>query len=249
MDDRVEYVNSYASVLVNKSVNQIIGEPRALIFPPDVARSQKKALQTVFETGHPVRSEGPLTFNGLIRWFDHYLTPLKDVDNHIQSVLGISRDITERKNAENQLQSSEERLRLLLDSSEDLIIMQDPEGRYLYFNASARYGVSEEMIIGSTPFDILDKGSADRIVKRVRYVVKTGENIREESPIVWKNQTLWFSDSLSPVKDANGTIIAVVTISHNITERKHSEMALLEREQLYQRLLEQSFDAIDQFLR
>jgi PAS domain S-box-containing protein len=105
------------------------------------------------------------------------------------------------------------------------------------------------MIIGSTPFDILDKGSADRIVKRVRYVVKTGENIREESPIVWKNQTLWFSDSLSPVKDANGTIIAVVTISHNITERKHSEMALLEREQLYQRLLEQSFDAIDQFLR
>jgi len=78
----------------------------------------------------------------------------------------------------------------------------------------------------------------------VKTVVKTGHNIREESPFVWKGQTLWFIDSLSPVKDATGTITAVVTISHNITERKRAEMALREREQSYQRLLLQSFDAI-----
>jgi len=243
-DDRVEYVNGYASALVNKPVNQIINHPRSSLFPPDVARNQKKALQTVFETGHPVRSEGPLAFNGQIHWFDHCLTPLKDADNHIQSVLGISRDITERKNADMRVQSSEERLRLLLDSTEDLIFIQDPEGRYLYFNTAARYGISGETILGSTPYDFLDKESADQIVNRVKTVVKTGHNIREESPFVWKGQTLWFIDSLSPVKDATGTITAVVTISHNITERKRAEMALREREQSYQRLLLQSFDAI-----
>ena len=107
-DDRVEYVNSYASAMVNKPVDQIIGGPRASLFPPDVARAQKKALETVFETGAPVRNEGALTFAGRIHWFDHYLTPLKDADNCVRSILGISRDITERKNTEKQLRESEQ---------------------------------------------------------------------------------------------------------------------------------------------
>jgi len=54
-DDRVEYVNSFASALVNKPVDQIIGGPRASLFPPEVARNQKKALEKVFETGAPLK--------------------------------------------------------------------------------------------------------------------------------------------------------------------------------------------------
>jgi PAS domain S-box-containing protein len=154
------------------------------------------------------------------------------------------RDITERKRSTDALLESEKRLRLILDSTDDLVIVQDPEGRYLYFNSAARYGVSGEEMIGSTPFDFIDRESADRIVKRVKKVVRTGQRIREETPIVWKGQTLWFSDSLAPMRNANGTITAVVTISQNITERKHAEMALHESEQMFRRLLEQSFDAI-----
>jgi PAS domain-containing protein len=46
------------------------------------------------------------------------------------------------------------------------------------------------------------------------------------------------------VKDVNNTVSAVVTVSHNITERKRAEIALRVSEQLYKKLLEQSFDAI-----
>ena len=130
------------------------------------------------------------------------------------------RDITERKRYELELRENEQRLHLLLNSTEDLILMQDPEGRYLYFNTTDRYGVSRENLLGLTPHEVLDKETAERIVERVKNVVKTGQSIREESPFVWKGQTLWFIDSLSPVRDDNGTIIGVVTISHNITERK-----------------------------
>jgi two-component system sporulation sensor kinase A len=78
----------------------------------------------------------------------------------------------------------------------------------------------------------------------VRTVAKTGQSIRQETPIVWKGQTLWFSDSLYPVRDDHGTITAVVTVSQNITERKLAEIALRKSEQSFKRLLEQSFDAI-----
>jgi len=120
-DDRVEYVNGFASAMINKPVNQIIGQPRAFLFPLEVARNQKEALDTVFDTGTPVRNEEALTFDGRIYWLDHFLTPLKDADNRVRSVLGISRDITERKNAEKQLRVSEQLYQRLLEQSFDAI--------------------------------------------------------------------------------------------------------------------------------
>jgi PAS domain S-box-containing protein len=97
-DDCVEYVNRCASAFIHKPVDQIIGQPRASLFPKEVAANQKKALQKVFETGTPFRNEGPLTICGQTQWYDHYLIPLKDPDGTVRSVLGISRDITGRKN-------------------------------------------------------------------------------------------------------------------------------------------------------
>jgi PAS domain S-box-containing protein len=154
------------------------------------------------------------------------------------------RDITETKRAEEALRESEKRLRLILDSTDDLVIMQDPEGRYLYFNSAARYGVSMEEMIGLTPYDLLDRVSADLFVERVKTVAKTGQSVREETPIVWKGQTIWFSDSLSPVRDAHGTITAVVTISQNITERIHAENALRESEATARALMNAPTDTV-----
>lgn len=153
---------------------------------------------------------------------------LRDSSGKPVAVLELSRDITDRKMAELALRQNEERLRLIIDNTDDLIIMQDTEGRYLYFNSAARYGVSGDDVLGSTPYDLADRETADRIMERVKNVVKTGQIIRDETSMVWKNETLWFSDSLSPVRDAKGSIVAVVTVSQNITERKRAEMAFRE---------------------
>jgi PAS domain S-box-containing protein len=165
-------------------------------------------------------------------------------DGKVTALVINARDVTERKKAEQNLREGEERLRLLLNSTEDLIFMQDPEGRYLYFNVSEKYGVSGKEMLGLTPYDLHDKESADRIVERVKYVAKTGLTLREETPLVWKGQALWFSDSLSPARDAHGTITAVVTVSQNITERKRTEIALRESEDMYRSLAEASTDLI-----
>jgi len=243
-DDRVEYVNSFASALVGKPAEKIINQPRSSLFPPEVAANQKKALQKVFETGVPVRNEGVLTFAGRTHWFDHFLTPLKDADNHIRSVLGISRDITERKRSEEALRQSQGRLQLILDSTDDIIIMQDPEGKYLYFNSVSHYGISEKETLGSSPYDFLDREPAEQLVERVRTVAKTGRSSRYETSFVWKGRTLWFSDSLSPVRDSNGTITAVVTVSQNITERKRTEIALRESEATARALINAPTDSV-----
>ena len=154
------------------------------------------------------------------------------------------RDISDRKRVELELRENEERLRLLLNSTEDLILMQDSEGRYLYFNTTDRYGVPKEMLIGSTPYELFPEKTAKRIVERIKKVFRTGQTITEETLLVWKGQTLWFSDSLSPIRDRIGTITAVVTISHNITEHKLAEIELRESEEKYRELINRANDGI-----
>ena len=58
-NDHLEYVNSHAAAMMNKPQKEIIGSPREMLFPPDTAINQKKALEAVFEQGIPVRSYRP----------------------------------------------------------------------------------------------------------------------------------------------------------------------------------------------
>ena len=156
-DDRVEYVNTFASAMVRKTADQIIGGPRSALFPPEVARNQKKALDIVFETATPIRNEGVLTFSGRIHWFDHFLTPLKDADNHVRSVLGISRDITERKNTEKKLRDSEQLYQRLLEQSFDAIAIHK-DGKIAYLNKRAA-----EILGAASPEDLIDRPIFDLI--------------------------------------------------------------------------------------
>ena len=98
-DDRMEYVNRSAADVIKKPVDQIIGFPRASLSFPAGAGNDKKILKQVFETGASVKYTGSLIIEDREHWFDHLLTPLKDPDGHVRSVLGISRDITEYKMA------------------------------------------------------------------------------------------------------------------------------------------------------
>jgi PAS domain S-box-containing protein len=156
-NDRVEYVNSYAAGMVNKSIQEIIGSPRETLFPPDVVRNQKKALDAVFEQGISVRSSSPLTFKGRTYWYDHILSPLKDPDNNIRSVLGISRDITERKIAEAAIVQGEQQLRNLITAIGDIAWETDAESRFVYVSPQVEtiLGYTPDELIGRTPFNFL----------------------------------------------------------------------------------------------
>jgi PAS domain S-box-containing protein len=145
--------------------------------------------------------------------------------------------------AEKALRGSEERLKLLMGSAEDIIILQDAEGKYLYYNAAPIYDIKSEDVLGKTPYDFFDKKTANNMTERVKEVFKSGESMNAENSVNWKGQNLWYNDTLTPVKDKDGTINSVMTISRNITNRKEAE----EKLKKYAEQLEESNSLKDLF--
>ena len=101
-DDIVTYVNSYAAVMLGQEPSAVTGKVRASLFPHDIAKRQAEGLRRVFASRQPVRSIGPMQVREEVRWFDHFLVPILDTDGRVTSVLGVSRDITELKRAEEE---------------------------------------------------------------------------------------------------------------------------------------------------
>jgi diguanylate cyclase (GGDEF)-like protein/PAS domain S-box-containing protein len=101
-DDRIEFVNDEAAAWMQRAPEQLIGMSRAEVFPPseEWSRHQGESLRQVCETGEPLYMEHPVRFPGGSRWQATSLAPLRDGEGRIRAVLGIARDITERKHAE-----------------------------------------------------------------------------------------------------------------------------------------------------
>jgi PAS domain S-box-containing protein len=239
-EGKITYLNPAALTMLGvKDGNTILGKKILEIIHPDYRDAVRKNIRKDLSgnTTPPIELQ-MLRVDGTSVIVEG--RGVKTTINGKPAIQVAIRDITERKRVELELRENERRLQFLLDSTEDLIIMQDPEGRYVYFNATERFGVSRNYMFGSTPYEILDKPTADRIVERVKNVVKTGQRMREETRLTWKGETLWFSDSLFPIRDNNGTIAAVVTISHNITKCKRAEIALRESEEKYRKIAETS---------
>ncbi len=121
---------------------------------------------------------------------------------------------------ERKLRESEERLRLLVESTNDIIYTQDLVGRFLYYHGATHYGFTADQVIGKTPADLFDEQTATDMLARNQQVIATGESITVETEILWNGTQHWFNQHIYPLKDAQGNITAIATVSRNVTETR-----------------------------
>ena len=105
-DMRIQYTNSFAAEQLGYRPEELIGKYLDVAFPPDMSNSFEHNLQTVFESGEHLHAEGRITLPDKELWIDTQLIPLKKESGEIKSILGISRDITDRKHAEEKIKAS-----------------------------------------------------------------------------------------------------------------------------------------------
>ena len=99
-NDCVQFVNERAASQFGKTPEQVTGKKRSELFPPAIAETQALNIQQVLKTGRMLSSESPITFPEGQIWLDTQLVALRNQVGEITSVMGISRDISERKHTE-----------------------------------------------------------------------------------------------------------------------------------------------------
>jgi two-component system, cell cycle sensor histidine kinase and response regulator CckA len=106
-DDTIEFVNTAAARQHRRVPSDLIGRKRTEIFPPEIAERQGQNLRQVFETGRPVYVEARTIYEDREVWLSTWLAPVADADGGVKAVLGVSRDLTERKRADEETRNAQ----------------------------------------------------------------------------------------------------------------------------------------------
>ncbi len=123
-----------------------------------------------------------------------------------------------------RLQVSEQRLRMLVENADDIIILLDTDATVLYYNGPKKLNLASDWVIGKKPHDLFPPEVADPVVDQIKRVVATGRGLTAENRFVWKGEETWWREQLSPVLAKDGSVEAIVKISHNITHGRFSEI-------------------------
>jgi len=136
-NDRLIYVNPAAAAKLGKTPEEILNQPREAFSEGHMGKLRTESLKKVFQTGEPITIEsGFPASNGMV-WIHVHLTPLKSEDGKTYAVMGVARDITERRAIEQALQESEEGYRLLLETIPIGVGISDWDGKIHFVNPAA----------------------------------------------------------------------------------------------------------------
>jgi PAS domain S-box-containing protein len=134
--------------------------------------------------------------------------------------------IAERKRMEDVVRQSEEKYRSLVETTNDSIYLVDRDYKYLFMNMKhiSRMGLTEERVLESKYGDFHSPEDNRVFAEYVDEVMEKGESTRHEH--VSRRDGHSFLRTLSPVKDPDGSTVAVNVISTDITSLKHIEYEL-----------------------
>lgn len=187
---------------------------------------------------------------GTRRWLETHAAPMRDTDTgNITKLLGVTRDITERKKAEEELRASETNLRAIFDASVQIHCLLDHDLRLMTVNKiatdAARQILQRELLLGDNILDYVPSANKEQFEHYLRGALR-GEVTRYEESVRAPNveQTWWFEFQFIPVHNASGSVVGVSFSALDITERKAMLLRMAESSQELQNIIDSMMDGL-----
>jgi PAS domain S-box-containing protein len=227
--------NAGAERIKGYLAHEVLGRHFSIFYRPEDLAADKPGLELrVAARDGRVEDEGwRLRKDGSQFWASVVVTALRDPHGNLVGFAKVTRDLTERRRAEDQLRTSEERFRVLIQSVQDYgIFMLDPDGRVASWNEGARRikGYEAEEILGRHfsvfyPASAKASGFPDHELEVARAVGRfedEGWRVRKDGTQFWANVviTALFGD--------DGSLLGFAKVTRDLTERRAAQQRELE---------------------
>jgi PAS domain S-box-containing protein len=236
-ESRLVLVNQASLERGQRTVDELIGKTDFDLHPPELAAQYYADDQVVVQSGQPLidHEEPNIDAAGRLRWFSTTKVPLRDSQGQVIGLVGMSRNITERKQAEEALRESEIRYRSLFENMLEgyahckMLFEHDKPQDFIYLDIN---GAFEELtglkhVVGKKVSEVIPgiQESNPELFEIYGRVALTGQPERFETYVA--SLGIWFSIAVySPRKEY------FVAIFDNITARKQTEEALAKERNL-----------------
>ncbi|MFC1461664.1 PAS domain S-box protein, partial [Verrucomicrobiota bacterium] len=234
----ISYCNDATAGMCGYGENELIGK-HGSVLDGEYGRTNRSIIASVIKTGGwsgeimARRKDGSLFPISLVN------SLIRDKEGQPIGVLGIARDITERKKNERMLSREQSLFQTLMKNPFDFIYFKDQQGRFEHVSDRfcEFFGFRREDIIGKSDVDLFPADVAEETFNEDMQVIRTGK------PLINKEENakgVWVLTTKTPWLDKEGNIIGLFGISRDITKRKKAE----EEIRNFQLVVDSASDAI-----
>ena len=203
-----------------------------------------KALTTA-QNGGLGKFEGfRATEKGNPKWWEVVISPIKDEQGKVFQLLVITRDITERINYEEAISKSESNLKAVFENSTEGFLLMDKNHTILELNTAMEKIILkiENIHIQKNKNILIDIPKENQKIFLDRFqAVVNGEKFTFENTYPQSDgNKIWIESKLYPIINLEQSIIGVCIAMTDISERKKSELAILQAKKFYENLIDHS---------
>ena len=172
--------------------------------------------------------------NGIFRTIDFTLKPVLDEAGRITLLIPEGRDITEHKQAESEIRTSQARLQAIFENAGVAICLNDSQGRYVASNLkwTQFLGYEPEETLRLSPLDVTYPDDQDTTRRNIEALFRGEKSFcQQEKRYVRKDgQVVWGLATVACLRDAQGAVQNLIAVVADITAQKRMEKALGESE-------------------
>ncbi|MEM9925099.1 MAG: PAS domain S-box protein [Cyanobacteria bacterium P01_D01_bin.50] len=165
----------------------------------------------------------------ICEWYNY---PLLAANGEVIGITSMALDITERKQAEENLKKQEQFLRTVYDGAVHPIIVidvsEDDRFRYAGINSVAEKNsnLNNIQVVGKTPEELFGEIEGAKSSQSYRKSVETGKSFSFEESLTLREQKTCWLNTINPLKDDSGKVYRLVSTCIDITEHRQAEIAL-----------------------
>ncbi len=237
LEGRYLMINSAGARFLGHSVDEVIGRTDAELFVPEVGRDIMERDRKVIESGYVQTYEEFGTAAGVTRLYSATKGPFHDPSGHVVGLLGICRDITDRKRAEEEIRQSEQKLQMHIENTPLAVVEWDLDFRVVAWNPAAEriFGYSREEASGQhghfiVPPDV--RPAVDRVWHELLTTKKGGmrgsanDNVTKDGRLI---SCEWYN---TPLIDDAGRVLGVASLVQDVSERVGLEERLRQSQKM-----------------